>query len=261
LVATANFTIVASSTPTNSASTNSATFVKTDTTTKGSWKNVYGKQGYNIITNTASYPTYATVTPAGKADWTWSSSTTDVNGLQKPTGTDRILALWYSDTSFTIDVNITDGNAHQLGLYFTDWDNLGRAETVEILDGNTGAVLNSQNLASFQSGRYLIWKISGKVKVRITRTAGPNAILNGLFFDAAPTQTGKTLASPGLASVSPNQFRLQMTGNVGDTFVMERSSNLVNWTAISTNVLTSTNQAFVDANATGQFFFYRAVPQ
>ena len=50
------------------ASSGTATFVKKDTTTQGNWKGVYGAQGYNIIGNAASLPTYATVTPAGQAN-------------------------------------------------------------------------------------------------------------------------------------------------------------------------------------------------
>ena len=35
---------------------NSATFVKTDSTTQGNWKSVYGSNGYNVIDDTTSYP-------------------------------------------------------------------------------------------------------------------------------------------------------------------------------------------------------------
>ncbi len=44
-----------------------ATFLSTDTTTQGSWKGVYGADGYNIIGNASSYPSYATVTPSGQS--------------------------------------------------------------------------------------------------------------------------------------------------------------------------------------------------
>ena len=54
----------------------------------------YGSEGYNIIQDTASYPSYVSVTPASVSSWTWAASTTDVRGLQKAaSGTDRIAAL------------------------------------------------------------------------------------------------------------------------------------------------------------------------
>src|SRR5204863_501193 len=37
-------------------STGTAAFVKSDTTAQGTWKSVYGTEGYNIINDTASYP-------------------------------------------------------------------------------------------------------------------------------------------------------------------------------------------------------------
>ena len=87
-----------------------------DTTTQGNWIGAYGSQGYDIIGNAASYPAYATVTPAGQSTYTWAASTTDP-GPENAGGTGRIAAGWYAGTSFTVDVNLTDGQAHDLALY------------------------------------------------------------------------------------------------------------------------------------------------
>src|SRR5258708_4383298 len=42
-----------------------ATFVKTDTTTQGTWKGVYWRQGYNVSGDAASDPAHAPATPSG----------------------------------------------------------------------------------------------------------------------------------------------------------------------------------------------------
>ncbi len=120
-----------------------ATFVKTDTTTQGTWINTYGSQGYDVIgsSSSVSLPSYATVTPAGQSGYTWASSTTDPRALQVAGGSSRIAATWYSATSFTVDVNLTDGQQHDLELYFLDWDKQGRSEQVQIANAATGAVL------------------------------------------------------------------------------------------------------------------------
>src|SRR5262249_14680010 len=76
-----------------------ATFVRTDTTTQGTWIGTYGAQGYDIINSSASLPSYATVTPSGQSSYTWAASTTDVRALQVPGG-NRIAACWYSGSSF-----------------------------------------------------------------------------------------------------------------------------------------------------------------
>jgi hypothetical protein len=94
----------------------------------------------------------------------------------------RIAGVWYSFTSFSVDLNVTDGNTHQVALYCLDWDRLGRSEAVAITDAN-GNVLNSQSLTNFGEGVYLVWNVSGHVKIQVTLTGGINAVASGLFFD------------------------------------------------------------------------------
>ena len=38
----------------------------------------------------------------------------DVRTLQKAPTADRIAAIWYAESSFDIDINLTDGQAHQV---------------------------------------------------------------------------------------------------------------------------------------------------
>jgi len=166
------------------AASNSAAFVKTDTTTQGSWKGVYGVNGYNVIDDTVSYPSYVTVTPAGQSNFIWANSTSDVRGLQKAlSSTDRIAATWYDAGTFTVDLNFTDGAQHQLAVYCLDWDTGGaRKQTVSILDGATHAQLDSQSVTSFQNGKYLVWNVKGHVILQVTNAGGANAVISGLFF-------------------------------------------------------------------------------
>jgi hypothetical protein len=160
----------------------SASFVRTDTTTQGTWIGTYGATGYTIVSGPTSLPSGVTVTPAGQSTFTWTTTTSDPRALQVPGSTNRVAAVWYSPTSFTVDVNLGDGKAHGLELYFDDWDNKGRAETVQISDAASGAVLSTQSISSFQSGVYLDYTVSGHIVITITRTAGANAVLNGLFL-------------------------------------------------------------------------------
>jgi arylsulfate sulfotransferase len=164
-----------------------ASFLKTDTSTEGSWQSVYGSQGYNVIDNASSYPSYAQVSTRGTSNYVWSSSTTDPRALQDASGSGRIAATWYSSSSFTVNVDLTDGQTHQLALYLIDWDNWGggRSEEVDILDATTGKVLSTETVSNFQNGEYLVWNVSGDVEVRITNLNGnnSNAVLSGLFLD------------------------------------------------------------------------------
>ena len=167
----------------------SASFLKQDTTTQGSWIGTYGAQGYDVIGDAASLPGYATVTPSGQSTYVWTTSPNAPQALENPGGTGAIAACWYSSSSFKVDVNLTDGQAHDLELYFLDWDKGGRSEQVQISSAATGAVLDTETVSSFAGGEYLDWQVSGNVVITITTVSGPNAVLNGLFFDPVATTT------------------------------------------------------------------------
>jgi hypothetical protein len=168
--------------PSTSAGT-SAVLVKRDTTTEGNWIGVYGTKGYNVIANAVNYPSYATVSVSGQSNFTWAATTTDPRALRDAVGSSRIAACWFSGASFSINVDFTDGQTHDLALYFLDWDGGGRNEQIQITNAATGAMLDTETISSFTSGAYLQWAISGDVVIKVTKTAGSNAVISGLFFD------------------------------------------------------------------------------
>jgi Malectin domain/Chondroitinase B len=159
-----------------------ATFIKTDTTTAGSWKGVYGADGFNVVNDTVNYPSYVAVTSSALAH-TWIASTTDPRALQKASSSDRIAATWYSWGPLTIDLRFTDNAIHQVALYLLNWDNLsGLVERVDILDANS-ALLDTQTVSNFAGGQYLVWNLSGHVTIRVVnRNASSFVFVSGLFF-------------------------------------------------------------------------------
>lgn len=166
-------------------STSAAAYVGTDTTTQGSWKGVYGADGYNIVNDSTNYPAYAQVVPSGEGSWTWAASTSDPRALLKAaSASDRIAATWYGNSdTFTIDINLTDGLTHRVALYVVDWDSTTRIETVEVRDTTSNALLDSRTASSFNGGQYLVWNVSGHVTLRVTKVAGVNAVVSGLFLN------------------------------------------------------------------------------
>jgi hypothetical protein len=159
----------------------------------------YGADGFSLAGNNQSLPTYASMTLANQLNWTWAASTTDTRGLQNSTGTARLAATWYNLTSFSIDVNVTDGQTHQIALYALDWDSKGRSETIQVTDGQSGAVLDSRTVFGFTNGSYVVWTISGHVKFIVTNSAGPNAVISGVFFGTA----GAAAPAPVTPVVTP----------------------------------------------------------
>ncbi len=170
-----------------------ASLVKQDATTQGNWIGSYGTEGYNAIGNASSYPAYVIVQPAGQSTNTWAASTTDPRALQTADGSDRQASDWYSTTSFTIGVDLTDGQPHDIALYALDWDNMGRSEQVQITDASTGAMLDTQTLSKFSQGVYLEWRVFGDVVITITNLAGPSAVVSGLFIDPSSGSAADTI--------------------------------------------------------------------
>ena len=169
----------------NPATVQTTSLVAANAATQVNWIGEYGTQGYDVIGNAASLPNYATVTPSGQSSYTWAASTTDPRALENANDTGYIAACWYSATSFTVDVNLTDGQAHDLTLYAVDWDSEHRSEQIQILSATTGAVLDTETISSFSGGTYLQWVVTGNVLIKVTNLAGPNAVLSGLFIDPA----------------------------------------------------------------------------
>lgn len=175
--------------PANAGAKPVASFVATDTTTKGQWTGTYGSQGYDIIGGSESLPAGTSITVNNAQFYEWASVNTDATELQtSPGSTSRIAATDYSNaSSFSINVNLTDGQTHQLALYLLDWDNQHRSETISISDPATGALLISEGVSSFSGGVYALFDVSGSVTVTISNTGGLNEVVSGIFLDPAST--------------------------------------------------------------------------
>jgi len=171
--------------PTPAILGNTAFYLQTDTSTLGTWRGHYGTAAFEVFGDGAgSLPPWIVVSGINESFFTWAGTTSDPRALQKVEDANQRAALtWYSGTWFEIDVNMSDNTYHRLALYCVDWDTTSRAQTVQILDGSSGAVLTTEHLASFHSGVYLVWKVSGHVLIKLTHTGGYNAVASGLFVD------------------------------------------------------------------------------
>ncbi len=182
----------------------SAAFAQEDDTTNGSWQGVYGAEGYDVYGATPNYPDYADLSMSygGQGRGTFAASTQDKRALQNPdVPGDRIAVAQYGP-DMTLDVNLTDGQTHQVTLYAVDWDGIGRVERFDLYDGTTGALLgsNTVTISSFAAaGKYLSWDVTGHVQIRVTSVAPPrNAVIEGIFFDPGPAgNNGQAAAIAG----------------------------------------------------------------
>ena len=162
--------------------TSSATFLRTDATTQGSWKGTYGSQAYILAQDGTVLPDFAQVATSQVTSKVWSASGTQPRFLERANGQGRFSAVWESQTAFLIDVVITDGRSHDAAFYLMDWGT-ARKQTIEALDPVTGQVLDQRTAASFRDGQYWIWRVAGHVRFRITRVTGDTAAVSAVFID------------------------------------------------------------------------------
>src|SRR6185295_7159630 len=144
-------------------------------------------------------------------------------------GTGRIAACWYNGGGFSIDINLTDGQPHRVAAYLLDWDSNGRSETIRVVDAVSGALLDSRSASAFHDGDYLVWTMSGHVRLDISYIAGINPVVSGLFFGpAGGSATAPTITSqPASTTVSAGQtatFSVTATGNPTPTFQWQKNS-------------------------------------
>ncbi len=193
------------------------TYVGSDSTTGGNWQGVYGADGYNVVADSFSYPAYARVAIDGAAAYVWNDSPTDTRSLERASESGRIAAAVYSPASFTVGVDVTDGQTHQVALYFLDDDGRGRVQTVQMIDPSTGNVLDTRTVSNFSTGQYLVYDVSGNVQFSVTNGTGSvNAVLSGLFFGQGATAA--TTATPAAASATFNGSDTTTEGNWSGTY-------------------------------------------
>lgn len=177
-----------------------ASFVASDTNTQGNWRGVYGADGYWVAQDTAAIPSYSAFSPENQWNWTWNPDPNDPRAPENAARSGRLASAWYNPGSFTLNVNVTDGQTHQFAIYAVDWDSRGRAESIQVTDANTNAVLDKRSIFSFTNGIYLVWNISGHVNITVTCTAGPNGVVSAVFWGtgtpSAPTNTSSSVTPP-----------------------------------------------------------------
>ena len=91
------------------------------------------------------------------------------------------MAAWYG-SALSLDLTVGGTQGRQIAVYAADYDNGGRQQRFDVTDAATGVILDSRTLSSFTGGQYLVWNLTGSVRLRFTKTAGPNAVVSGIFF-------------------------------------------------------------------------------
>jgi len=154
------------------------------TAPEGSWAGSYGSSGYDLAdwdgSGDVSYLPNATLELQQGSRWQWATSTSDTRALEDPGKQIRNAATYYDPNEIKLNLSFPAAYSGNLHLYAVDWDSLGRHETITV-DGQS-AVLSSE----FTKGAWVSFPISvaagGTLTITVTRLAGPNAVLSGIFL-------------------------------------------------------------------------------
>ena len=231
-----------------------AAFLGSDSTTQGAWKTLYGGDGYYIPNLATNYPSYVTVTRTGGTPYTWDPNPGGPEApraLDRPTPPGRFASAVIDGTKFDFDLNFTDGQTHRVALYMTDWQSSTATESVTILDQATGAVLDLQNVTSYRSGRWLVYMLSGRVIVRLTRTGGSWVQLNGIFFGGSGSSSISATRGATQSAAVNAAFASALEVTVRDGGNAPVAGAVVTFTAPGSGASTSLSAATAITNASG----------
>lgn len=162
----------------------SASFLSTDSATQGNWIGKYGSDGYSLNSGPSTVPAYAQISfKSGLTeiyDYVVPDANANPQALQLPGSTDRLLATWTGDYGFMLELNLRDTRAHRVTLYMPG----PRHQRMDVIDANTGKLLDTRVGDPIDGGQYFTWNLTGHVKIRFSNLAnGLNAVLSGIFFD------------------------------------------------------------------------------
>jgi len=182
---------------------------------QGSWVGTYGVSGYvlggwdNGLDSSSLPGVTETVTQGSRYEW--AANTTDVRALANAAGTVRDAAAYYDPNQISMQLSFNNAYNGNLELYAVDWDNQGRQETATV-NGMTASMGSS-----FVNGAWLTFPIvvaaNGTVTITVDRTAGPNAVLSGIFIGGAGTPP----AGPPIPTQSPQGNWVGTYGAAGYT--------------------------------------------
>ncbi len=151
---------------------------------QGTWVGEYGTAGYalgawNAVGDLTELPN-ATLTVEQASRYVWAQSTTDARALESPDTSTREAATYYDPNEIKLKLSFNEAYSGNLHLYAVDWDSQGRREIITV--NGQSAALSSD----FTSGAWVSFPISvpaaGTVSITVTRTAGSNAVLSGVFL-------------------------------------------------------------------------------
>ena len=188
-----------------------------DDSTLGNWKGAYGTRASLIFGHATNIPTGNLTLTAGQF-YAFQTNTSDARALERVDSafpTNRYAGFVFGTDFVELQCAFPRQETNQLALYLMEPGG-GRAQAVELFDPANGDRLDRYDLSSLTNGSYLVWDVAGPLRVRISRLAGSNVLLSGVFVGRATGQAPAVRAEPFSQTVPAGARALLAVGTAGE---------------------------------------------
>jgi hypothetical protein len=168
---------------------------------QGSWVGKVGSSGYLLAgwdgaQDVSDLPN-VTATLVQGSRWQWTANTADARAPQGPEGATRNAAAYYDPSQIQLKLSFATAYSGNLHLYAADWDSTERRESIVVNDGSGPRTVSLSS--EFHNGAWVSIPIDvaagGSVSIAVTREAGSNAVLSGIFLGEAGAPPAPTVSS------------------------------------------------------------------
>jgi hypothetical protein len=174
------------------------------TASSTNWAGSFGKDGYELAgwdgqSDVGNLPN-ASLSLVQGSRYVWAANTSDTRALPSADGSTRTASTYYDYNQIQVKLSFYSAYTGNLRLYAVDWDSGARRESLAVGDHS---VIFSNKWGGFSAGQWASFPISvlagGTVTITVTREAGANAVLSGIFLgdEGPPPAIASTVAPQG----------------------------------------------------------------
>lgn len=185
-----------------------AVYIGTDTTTGGSWRGVYGGDGFyrasGGVVAIRNQPAWLTAIANNGNSLGWSAAAP--SPYDEYTGSTTTGQVLSNAATAIIDLTVSGSVAHRASVYIWDGGGTARAMKIDVTDTSDVVLATYTTPINLSAGRWSTFEFTGSVRIKITNPAGGTGFLSAVAFDPPPTSPGRLLrlgsGVDGLAYIS-----------------------------------------------------------
>lgn len=151
------------------------------------WKNTFGKEGFDIVGDVRKYPDYFLPSSyrilKGKIVLLMQSGA-DQRGLEAADEYgDRQIGYIVEHDHIIIRMSFQKDNYPMVTCYFVDYDRLFRKIELIVIDAINKVVFVKESIENFENGIYVSFRAKEDILIKIRCLHGPDAVLSAIFWD------------------------------------------------------------------------------